>query len=65
MNPQDGPMKDVMHSFMASKRHVKTKEIAGIVTYLIGPEASIITGAQHRIDAGFSAFTVHLLIFRL
>jgi cyclic-di-GMP-binding biofilm dispersal mediator protein len=52
---KDGPMKDVMHSFMAIKRHVKTEEIAGMVAYLTGPEASIITGAQHSIDAGFSA----------
>ena len=55
MNPEDGPMKDVMHSFMAIKRHVKTEEIAGMVAYLTGPEASVITGAQHSIDAGFSA----------
>ncbi len=55
MNPQDGPMKDVMHSFMAIKRHVRAEEVAGMVAYLAGPEASIITGAQHTIDAGFSA----------
>ena len=28
MNPEDGPMKDVMHSFMAIKRHVRAEEIA-------------------------------------
>jgi cyclic-di-GMP-binding biofilm dispersal mediator protein len=55
MNPEDGPMKDVMHSFMAIKRHVRAEEIAGMVAYLTGSEAGIITGAQHTIDGGFVA----------
>ena len=55
MNPADGPMKDAMHSFMAIKRHAKPAEIAGLVAYLVGPEASIVTGAQHTIDGGFGA----------
>jgi len=55
MNPEDGPMKDLMHSFMAIKRHVKAEEVAGLVAYLTGAEAGIITGAQHTIDGGFSA----------
>ena len=55
MNPADGPMKDAMHSFMAIKRHAEPAEIAGMVTYLVGPEAGIVTGAQHTIDGGFGA----------
>jgi cyclic-di-GMP-binding biofilm dispersal mediator protein len=55
MNPADGPMKDVMHSFMAIKRHAEPVEIAGMVAYLVGPEAGIVTGAQHTIDGGFGA----------
>ena len=55
MNPADGPMKDAMHSFMAIKRHAKPAEIAGMVAYLVGPEAGIVTGAQHTIDGGFGA----------
>ena len=55
MNPADGPMKDAMHSFMAIKRHAEPAEIAGMVAYLVGPEASIVTGAQHTIDGGFGA----------
>ena len=55
MNPEDGPMKETMHSFMAIKRHARVEEIAGMVAYLTGPEASFITGAQHTIDGGFSA----------
>ncbi|NET48479.1 MAG: SDR family oxidoreductase [Merismopedia sp. SIO2A8] len=55
MNPADGPMKDLMHSFMAIKRHATPAEIAGMVAYLVGPDASIVTGAQHTIDGGFGA----------
>lgn len=55
MNPADGPMKDLMHSFMAIKRHATTAEIAGMVAYLVGPEAGIVTGAMHTIDGGFGA----------
>ncbi len=55
MNPADGPMKDMMHSFMAIKRHADADEIAGLVAYLAGPEAGIVTGAQHTIDGGFGA----------
>ncbi len=55
LNPEDGPMKDLMHSFMAIKRHAQPEEIAGMVAYLVGPEAAIITGAQHTIDGGFGA----------
>ncbi|MGB7412964.1 MAG: SDR family oxidoreductase [Thermosynechococcaceae cyanobacterium] len=55
MNPEEGPMKDMMHSFMAIKRHAQPEEIAGMVAYLVGPETSIVTGAQHTIDGGFGA----------
>ncbi len=55
MNPADGPMKEMMHSFMAIQRHAEPSEIAGMVAYLIGPEAGIVTGAQHTIDGGFGA----------
>jgi len=55
LNPEDGPMREMMHSFMAIKRHAQPEEIAGMVAYLVGPEASIVTGAQHTIDGGFGA----------
>ncbi|GBR01701.1 SDR family oxidoreductase [Acetobacter oeni] len=55
MNPADGPLKDVMHSFMAIKRHTTSAEVAGLVAYLAGPEAGIITGAAYNIDGGFTA----------
>ena len=55
LNPADGPMKDMMHSFLAIKRHARPDEIAAMVAYLVGPEAAIVTGAQHTIDGGFGA----------
>ncbi len=55
MNPGDGPMKDMMHSFMAIKRHATVDEIAGMAAYLASDEAAIVTGAMHTIDGGFGA----------
>ena len=55
MNPADGPMKDMMHSFMAIKRHATGAEVAGMVAYLAGPEAAMVTGAMHTIDGGMAA----------
>ena len=55
MNPEDGPMAGMMHSQMAIKRHIQPDEIAGLVAYLVGPEATMVTGAQHTIDGGFGA----------
>lgn len=55
MNPADGPMAGLMHSFLAIKRHADPAEIAGMVAYLAGPEAAYVTGAMHTIDGGMAA----------
>lgn len=54
-NPEDGPMKELMHSFMAIKRHGRPAEVAGMVAWLAGPEAGFVTGAMHTIDGAFGA----------
>jgi cyclic-di-GMP-binding biofilm dispersal mediator protein len=54
-NPADGPMKDLMHSFMALKRHGRPEEVAGMVAWLAGAEAGFVTGAMHTIDGAFGA----------
>ena len=54
-NPENGPMKELMHSFMAIKRHGRPEEVAGMVPWLAGPEASFVTGAMHTIDGAFGA----------
>jgi cyclic-di-GMP-binding biofilm dispersal mediator protein len=54
-NPEDGPMRDLMHSFMAIKRHGRPEEVAGMVAWLSGPEAGFVTGAMHTIDGAFGA----------
>lgn len=54
-NPANGPMRDLMHSFMAIKRHGKPEEVAAMVAWLAGPEAGFVTGAMHTIDGAFGA----------
>jgi len=54
-NPEDGPMRDLMHGFMAIKRHGRPEEVAAMVAWLAGPEAGFVTGAMHTIDGGFGA----------
>jgi cyclic-di-GMP-binding biofilm dispersal mediator protein len=52
-NPADGPLKDVMHGFMAIKRHGRPEEVASMVAWLAGPEAGFVTGAMDTIDGAF------------
>ena len=55
MNPADGAMADLMHEFMAIKRHGTPDEVASLVAYLAGPDAGGITGSMQTIDGGFGA----------
>lgn len=54
-NPENGPMRDLMHGFMAIKRHGRPEEVAAMVAWLAGPEAGFVTGAMHTIDGAFGA----------
>jgi cyclic-di-GMP-binding biofilm dispersal mediator protein len=55
MNPADGPMADLMHGFMAIKRHIRPDEIAELTAFLAGPHGAMITGSMQSIDGGFGA----------
>lgn len=55
MNPAEGPFAESLKALMAVPRYGRGEEIAGIVAYLAGPEASFVTGASFTIDGGFAA----------
>jgi cyclic-di-GMP-binding biofilm dispersal mediator protein len=55
MNPADGPMAELMHNFMAIKRHARTDEIAELAAFIAGPHGAMITGSLQTIDGGFGA----------
>ncbi len=55
MNPEDSDFAKSLHDLMALPRHGKPEEIASMVAYLAGPEASFVTGASLNVDGGFAA----------
>ncbi len=55
MNSSEGEFAESMKSMIALGRYAEADEIAGLVSYLAGPEASFVTGASLTIDGGFNA----------
>lgn len=55
MNPAEGPLNELMHSFMAIKRHAHGDEVAAMVSWVASSEAAMVTGAALTIDGGFAA----------
>ena len=55
MNPATGPFAATMIGLMALKRYGHVSEIAGLVSFLAGPDGAFITGAGLKIDGGFDA----------
>jgi len=55
MNPASGAFADTMRTYMASGRYGKVSEVAGLVAYLASDDAAFVTGANIKIDGGFSA----------
>lgn len=54
-NPADGPNASNMLGVMATDRFGTTAEVGAFVSYLAGPDAAYITGANLDIDGGFGA----------
>ncbi|MBW4594976.1 MAG: 3-oxoacyl-ACP reductase FabG [Brasilonema angustatum HA4187-MV1] len=55
MNPPEGEFAEMLKKQLAVPRYGTVEEVAGMVAYLVGPEAGYITGANLMIDGGFSA----------
>jgi 3-oxoacyl-[acyl-carrier protein] reductase len=54
MTPEDSEFADSLRALMALGRFGQTREIAGVVSYLAGPEAAFVTGANWNVDGGFT-----------
>ena len=55
LNPAQGEFAETLKKLMALPRYAHGDEIAAMVAYLAGPEASFVTGASLMIDGGFTA----------
>jgi len=55
MNPENTEFGASLHDYLAIKRHGRPEEIAAMVAYLAGPDASYVTGGNLLIDGGFAA----------
>lgn len=55
MNPEDGQNSDYMRSLTALGRYGQPHEVAALVAFLAGPEATYITGATINVDGGWNA----------
>jgi 3-oxoacyl-[acyl-carrier protein] reductase len=54
-NPANGPTADLQRSLIPIGRYGEAVEVASLVSYLAGPESSLMTGASLDIDGGYSA----------
>jgi len=54
MNPDQGSFAEDAKAMMVLKRYGRSDEIAALVSYLAGPEASYVTGAHWTIDGGYT-----------
>jgi NAD(P)-dependent dehydrogenase (short-subunit alcohol dehydrogenase family) len=55
MNPDGGPVSQIVGPGMAIGRYGKDFEVASVVAYLASPEAALVTGADIVVDGGFTA----------
>jgi 3-oxoacyl-[acyl-carrier protein] reductase len=54
MNPDDGEFADFAKTIMATGAYGHPRDIAGVVSYLAGPDTGYITGANWNVDGGFT-----------
>ncbi|MFI9387462.1 3-oxoacyl-ACP reductase family protein [Kutzneria sp. NPDC052558] len=54
MTPEDSEIADTLREVMALGRFGQPHEIASVVSYLAGPEAAFVTGANWNVDGGFT-----------
>lgn len=55
MNPADGPYADPQASMTALGRFGTPQEVAAMVSFLAGPDAAYVTGAELSVDGGHAA----------
>ncbi|MBY8841300.1 SDR family oxidoreductase [Streptomyces sp. SP2-10] len=55
MNPADGPYADGQAAMTSLGRFGTADEVASMVTFLAGPEAEYVTGAEFSVDGGYAA----------
>jgi 3-hydroxybutyrate dehydrogenase len=53
--PEDRVLKEVILAPHAVKRLIEPSEVAGVVSFLMGPEGRAFTGAPVTMDLGWSA----------
>jgi 3-oxoacyl-[acyl-carrier protein] reductase len=54
MNPETGEFAEAAKQVMALGRYGHPRDIAGVVSYLAGPDAAYVTGANWNVDGGFT-----------
>ncbi|HEX4559581.1 MAG TPA: 3-oxoacyl-ACP reductase family protein [Mycobacterium sp.] len=54
MNPEVGEFADSLREVMALTHYGQPRDIASVVSYLAGPEAGYVTGANWNVDGGFT-----------
>lgn len=55
MNPDGGPVSQILTPGIAIGRYGQSHEVAGVVAFLAGPDASFVTGADIVADGGLTA----------
>jgi 3-oxoacyl-[acyl-carrier protein] reductase len=53
-NPEEGEHADWSRTIMALGRYGTTGEVAGVVSFLAGPDSAYVTGTNWNVDGGFT-----------